>query len=153
MATSQRISVRPLLGALAAVASTAILAGCGGSAAQVNPQSLTGVNAAPSSHSSGVQPDACRSNGGVRATPCRVELTASNPGPVSVTLRTPHGAKGSVVEHDNCGTSGVATVAQGSGNTWIVTAGSTAGSCKARFNYFNNAQKVGWARIEIQNTI
>jgi hypothetical protein len=150
MATSQCLSVRPLLGALAAAA---ILAGCGGSAGQLNPQSLTGVTGATSSHSPGIEPDACRSNGGVRATPCRVQLSASNPGPVSVTLRTPHGAKGSVVEHDTCGTSGIATVTQGSGGTWNVTAGSTAGSCKARFNYFNNAQKVGWARIEIQNTI
>lgn len=97
-----------------------------------------------------MEPDHCKYSGGVRATPCRVQLSASKP-TVTVTLRTPKGSKGSVVEHDSCGgASGIASIS-GSGTSWQVAAGAMQGACKARFSYFNNAQKVGWVRIKIQN--
>ena len=70
-----------------------------------------------------------------------------------MTLRTPRGSKGSIVEHDTCGgASGIASIA-GSADSWQVTAGAMQGDCKARFNYFNNAQKVGWVEIKIQNQV
>jgi hypothetical protein len=146
--TSRYLTARSLLPAIALLGSALVLGGCGSAQNGIN-SALPASNAA----SSTVQPDKCKYQGGVRATPCRVQLSASNPGPITVTLRTPHGSKGSVVEHDSCGgASGVATIS-GSGTTWYVTAGATSGACKARFNYFNNAQKVGWVRITIQNSI
>jgi hypothetical protein len=136
-----------------AVAVAIAFAGCSGSQSALNPALATQAGQALGARSPVGAPDTCKYQGGVRATPCRVQLSASNPGPIAVTLRTPHGSKGSVVEHDNCGgASGIATIT-GSGDSWSVTAGSTAGACKARFNYFNNAQRVGWVRINIQNSI
>jgi hypothetical protein len=152
MVSPRHRSVRSALGAFAAIAAAAIVTGCGASQSQLNPQGSNQFSSAVATRST-VEPQACRYQGGVRATPCRVQLSASNPGPVTVTLRTPHGSKGSIVEHDSCGgASGVATIT-GSGDTWQVTAGSTAGACKARFNYFNNSQKDGWVRITIQSSV
>jgi len=143
---------RRLVFTTATVVAALALTACGGTQSALSPALST-----QSSQTVGARlpigDDTCRTQGGVRATPCRVQLTASNPGPIAVTLRTPHGSKGSVVEHDNCGgASGIATIT-GSGSSWSVNAGATIGSCKARFNYFNNAQKVGWARITIQNQV
>lgn len=152
MPTSRSMPKRSVLGALAIFAATAVLAACSGSQSQVSPAAPQ--TSAQSMQNSIFEPDACRHEGGVRVTPCRVDFTASNSGPQSVTLRTPHGSKGSVVEHDNCGgASGIATVTQGSDDTWVVTAGATAGTCHARFNYFNNGQRVGFAVLEIKNEI
>jgi len=151
MTTSRSVRPRSFFGASALLGAIAILAGCAGNQ---SPMSPTAPQSAQSMQSSTMGFDACRQQGGVRVTPCKVVFTASNPGPDTVTLRTPHGAKGSVVEHDNCGgVSGVATVTQGTGDTWTVTAGSTAGTCHARFNYFNNGQKVGFAVLTIVNQI
>ena len=58
------------------------------------------------------------------------------------------------MEHDRCGgASGKAVVTHDSGNTWTVTAGATAGDCRAKFNYFNNDQRVGWAELRIENDV
>jgi len=112
------------------------------------------MNSAAMLHNSAIEPDACLNNGGVRVAPCRILFNAGNPGPDTVYVRTPHGSKGSVLESDTCGgASGIATITQGSGNSWIVTAGPTTGRCKARFNYFNNNQKAGWATLRINNTL
>lgn len=89
----------------------------------------------------------------MRVTPCRVEFTVSNEGPTSLSVRTPHGSKGEVVEHDSCGgASGIASFS-GSGSSWSVTAGAKAGNCKARFNYSNNGKKVGFAVLKVDNDI
>jgi hypothetical protein len=94
----------------------------------------------------------CITKGGVSATPCSIDLNPSNPGPVSVSVATPHGSKGVIKEHDLCGDLGIATVS-GSGDSWTVTAGSSAGKCRATIAYFNNGQKVGYARIVIKNEL
>jgi hypothetical protein len=128
----------------------AILAGCSGSQNQLP----LGSSAAVQSPMIGMDAGSCPSKGGVKVTPCKVVLTASQPGPDTVTLQTPHGSKSSVVEHDTCGgASGIATVTEQSTDTWIVTAGATAGDCKAKFNYFNNGKRVGWAELKIENMI
>jgi hypothetical protein len=154
VAISRCLSARPLLGALTAVAASAMLAACGGSQAQLNPQGPAQVNAETVAHPLAVEPDVCLTNGGVRVAPCRIHFTVAHPGPDSVSVRTPQGKKGSLLESDQCGgASGIATIVQGSGNTWTVTAGPTTGHCKARFNYFNNNQKVGWATLRINNSL
>jgi len=148
MVLSQCLSVRPFAALASVAAAAALLAGCGGSQTGFAPQAVTQSNAATGA--SIMEPDHCKYAGGVRATPCRVQLTASHP-VVTVTLRTPKGSKGSIVEHDSCGgASGMATIS-GSDTSWQVTAGATLGTCFARFNYFNNDQKVGWVRVKIQN--
>jgi hypothetical protein len=137
-------------GALVSLASVAaILAGCSSGS-----QNQVPLGSSATAQSLMVGADACLSKGGVRVTPCKVVLTASQPGPDTVTLKTPHGSKGSVVEHDTCGgASGKATITQQSTDTWEVTAGAEAGDCHAKFNYFNNNQRVGWAELKIENMI
>jgi|SRR5579862_3389207 len=92
----------------------------------------------------------CRS---ISVTPHVIYFTASNPGPVTVTVHTQQ--QGTVSEIDDCGgASGVATVTQdtGSGNTWTVTAGAQQGSCKALYLLKNSSgQKIGHAVLHITN--
>lgn len=155
MYTSRCVSMRPLLGALSIIAAAGMLAACGGPQTSLNPQGPTQSNSAANGRSlSVIEPDVCQNSGGVRVAPCRIRFSAGNPGPDTVNVRTPGGSKGMVTEIDQCGgASGKATITQGTGNSWIVTAGPTAGRCKARFNYFNNNQKVGWAILRINNTL
>jgi hypothetical protein len=138
------------IGALVSLAfAAAILAGCSSGSQNQLPLGSSAV-----AQSVMVGASACLSKGGVRVTPCKVVLTASQPGPDTVTLKTPHGSKGSVVEHDTCGgASGKATITQESTDTWEVTAGAEAGDCHAKFNYFNNDKRVGWAELHIENMI
>ncbi len=150
MATS-----RYIYGLFAVAAAAGLLAGCSGS--QLSPQAPTQASSAL--HSPVTIPlvkGHCGAHGGVRATPCSVDLTVSSPGPDSVAVRTPKNKKGTLKESDNCGgPSGVATVTQGSGNTWIVTAGPTTGSCTAEFDYlsFKHGKKIGWAQLSITNSV
>ena len=135
------------LPAIAVVA--ALLAGCSGS---------QGVNPATSSGGSLLSPSVkggCQAHGGVRVTPCSVTFTASSSGPDTVSVRTPKTKKGTLSESDNCGgPSGIATVTQGSGDDWTVTAGSSTGSCTATFTFDNKRGKqIGWADISITNDI
>lgn len=135
------------LPAVAVVA--ALLAGCSGS---------QGVNPATSSGGSSLSPSVkggCQAHGGVRVTPCSVTFTASSSGPDTVTVRIPKTKKGTLSEGDNCGgPSGIATVTQGTGNGWIVTAGSSTGSCTATFSFDNKRGKTtGWADLSITNDI
>jgi hypothetical protein len=146
--------MRPLLGTLSIIAAAGMLAACGGSQSSLNPQGPAQLNSAVTTHSSAIEPDACLNSGGVRVAPCRIRFSAANPGPDTVYVRTPKGSKGMLRESDHCGgASGIATITQGSGDAWIVTAGPTTGHCKARFSYFNNNQKTGWATLRINNTL
>ena len=145
-----RLSVAPLAAAvIVAAAAAVLLAGCSGS-----PTQQVGPPIAPQT-----QPQVknhCTAHGGVRVTPCSVDLTASSSGPDSVTVRTPKNKKGSLSEADNCGgASGIATVTQGSGDSWIVTAGATTGSCTATFDFRagKHDKVVGWADLGITNSI
>ena len=147
-------SMRLAWGAFAAVAATAMLTGCRGSQPQMTPQGLSQLDSA--SHSrvvSDKKDEMCPPHkGAVRVTPCAVDLSSSNPGPITLRLKTPHGSKGLVKEHDVCGTKGIATISR-SGDTWSVTAGSNPGTCLANFAYFNNGHKVQFGRSRITNTI
>ncbi len=99
----------------------------------------------------------CRHHGDVRidVDPCSITFDASNPGPDTVTVSVPKDKKGTISESDDCGgASGIATVTQGSGDDWTVTAGSTTGSCTATFHYATKRGKVmGSAGLSITNTI
>jgi hypothetical protein len=145
-------SARYLLSAAAAVAATSIISACSGSSA-VTPTGSTQLNPMH-----GITPThTCRHHGAVRidVDPCNVDLTASNPGPVTVTVNARESKKGTLTESDNCGgASGIATVTPGSGDQWIVTAGSTTGSCAATFSFQNKRGKtVGTADLSITNSI
>lgn len=101
----------------------------------------------------GLQPndgggDHCRN---ISVKPRRVFFTVSNPGPVTVTVTTQQ--QGTVTETDTCGgASGIATVTQGTGDQWTVTAGAQQGSCKALFILANTSgQKIGQAVLHITN--
>ncbi|HKU81115.1 MAG TPA: hypothetical protein VJP76_03010 [Candidatus Tumulicola sp.] len=141
------ISGRVLVGTLAAAA---LLAGCGGSGSQVNPAGAM-QNVVVHRNVAG----GCSAHGGARVSPCTVDLNASNPGPDTVTTRNPRSKKGTFTESDTCGgASGIATVVLASGDQWTVTAGSTAGSCSAEFDYTApHGKKVGWAVLNITNEI
>ena len=148
-------SIRTLIGAMSAIAAAAIIAGCSGS--QVNP-SAGQPGTAMQVHSPVGLPavkDHCDAHGGVRVTPCTVTFDASNYGPDTVVTRTPKTKKGTLSESDDCGgASGIATVAQGSGNDWTVTAGLTAGTCTAEFDFTNHhGKKIGWATLSITNNL
>jgi hypothetical protein len=149
-------SPRNLSFGLAAALAAAMLAGCGGSQA-LGPAPVQGASS-QISHSPMLSPDVkggCTAHGGVRVTPCSVDFTASSTGPDTVTARTPKDKKGTLSEGDNCGgASGIATVTQGSGDDWTVTAGATPGSCTAVFDYKNKHGKlIGYADLSITNSI
>jgi hypothetical protein len=137
-------------------AAAGLLAGCAGGSQGVNPAAGTG-NPALVSHSSPIAnvKGGCTAHGGVRVTPCSVTFTASNVGPVSVTVRVPKNKKGTLSELDTCGgASGIATVTLGSGDDWNVTAGAETGSCTATFTYANKHGKTtGSAELDITNSI
>lgn len=136
---------------LSTVAAAALLAGCGGgSQSQLSPATAQQGAAVHQNVAGG-----CSAHGGARVSPCNVDLNASNPGPDTVTTRHPRSKKGTFTESDTCGgPSGIATVALSSGDQWTVTAGATAGSCSAEFDYTNkHGKKVGWATLNITNEL
>ena len=140
---------------MSAIAAAAIIAGCSGS--QMNP-SAGQPGSAMQAHSPVGLPavkNHCDAHGGVRVTPCTVTFDASNTGPDTVVTRTPKTKKGTLSESDDCGgASGIATVTQGSGNDWIVTAGLVAGTCTAEFDFTNHHGKVvGHADLSITNNL
>lgn len=148
----RRCVSRFICGATVLTGALALLAGCGGSQPQMTPLGFTQTNSVAAGQSL-MDPDSrpCPpQKGAVRVTPCRVHLKPSNPGPVTLTLKTPHGSKGSVREHDVCAAQGIATIT-GSGDTWTVTAGPNHGKCLANFAYSNNGHKVQYGRAFIRN--
>lgn len=73
-------------------------------------------------------------DGNMRVSPCPITLSASNPGPVAVTVGRQGNHKAKITETDDCASSGVATVTRLGNRHYSVAAGSTAGSCTAQFN-------------------
>lgn len=138
------------IAALGAVAVGALLAGCAGS--QMSPTPVAGVSS--SIHSPGVIPakkNGCQYHGNVRVTPCTITFNSNNQGPDTVVVRE---KKGTLSETDDCGgASGIATVTQGSGDTWMVTAGASTGSCTATFTLTKKGKTKGWADLSITNTL
>lgn len=94
----------------------------------------------------------CSRDGSVKVKPCSVSLSASNPS-TTVTVKAPK--QDTVTESDNCGgETGVATVTQGPGTTWAVTAGTSSGSCTATFTGTNKHGKAnGSAVLAITNSV
>jgi len=153
VATSS-LSARHILTLFAVAASAAILAGCSGSPS--SPVTPMGATQPASMLGTPFVKNDCPAHGGVRVDPCKVTFTASSPGPDTVIVRAPEGKKGFLVEKDDCGgASGIATVTQGSGDSWTVTAGAMTGVCKAMFRYHNGAHDkvVGHARLRITNKV
>ena len=153
MATSLH-SARYFAGAIVALATTGILTACGGSSPMA-PTTSTMQN--PAAHAP-LFPDVknhCPAHGGVRVRPCRLTFDASNTGPDTVTVRAPKSKKGTLTELDACGgPSGIATITQGIGDRWTVTAGSASGSCIANFKYANpHGRVVGHAELLITNNL
>ncbi len=140
--------IRYLLGSFAAAAAIGLIAGCSGSSSPMTPL-------ASAMQQSPAVKDHCTAHGGVRVDPCTVTFNASNPGPDTVTVRTPRDKKGTLQESDNCGgASGIATLAPGTGKQWTVTAGPTTGSCTATFSYVSKRGKtLGYADLDITNNI
>lgn len=158
MVTSRR-NLGASIAAFAFVAAATVLASCSGSQTPISPLVSPQQNAVVGAHLPIANPavkDHCPHHGDVRVKPCAVDFTASAPGPDTVVVRFAKDKKGTLSESDNCGgPSGIATVAQGSGKTWTVTAGSATGSCTAEFDRlgFKHGKKLGWAKLSITNSI
>jgi hypothetical protein len=144
-------SVRSLFGALTIAIAAALVAGCSGSQAPLTPAG--GQSMIPPQVK-----DHCPAHGGVRATPCAVDFTYSNPGPVTVTIRLPKDKKGTLSESDNCGgASGIATVTVNPSDPtqYTVAAGAVTGYCTATFDYNGGKHNklLGYANVNITNSI
>jgi hypothetical protein len=140
---------RPLFAGIALLSATAMLGGCAGSQSGATPQTST---QAPLQGRSILPDKNCTRQGHIKVTPCSVTLTVSAP---TATVTTKTQKHDTVSEADDCGgPTGIATVTQGSGNTWVVTAGATTGSCTATFTATNKHGKVkGSADLSITNTV
>lgn len=139
--------------AVAMIATSSFLTGCSGSQPFTTTPGLPqSSNAVHSILGTDMQAKCPVQKGAVRVTPCKVRLSPSNPGPITLTLKTPHGSKGSIKQHGGCGAKGIATIS-GSGHSWTVTAGSNPGTCRATFVYFNNGHRVQFARAFITNSV
>ena len=94
----------------------------------------------------------CTYQGHIKVIPCSVTLTVSMP---TATVTTKTNKHNTVSESDDCGgASGIATVTQGTGDTWIVAAGATTGSCTATFTATNKHGKTkGSATLSITNNV
>jgi len=145
-----RFPGRPFFAVAAAMSAAAMLAGCAGSQSGLTPQAST--QSAPQSHALSLPDSSCTHQGNVRVKPCSVTLTVSAP-EATVTVKAPK--KDTVTEADNCGgETGIATVANEQGDTYIVTAGTTAGSCTATFTAKNKKGKQsGSATLSITNSV
>jgi hypothetical protein len=142
---------------VAALAAAAVMAGCAGSHNQFNPtpSSPNSVVSSPAgvTGDSGMAPDGCRHVGIIHLTPCSIKFTSSHAGPVKVVVSVQNHIRGTVVEHNDCGgAAGVAKISRKSNYDWMVTAGSSSGDCEARFVYYHNGHKDGWAELRISNS-
>jgi hypothetical protein len=71
-------------------------------------------------------------DGSMAVSPCPIAFDASNPGPTEVTVGR-QGSHYQISESDDCASSGVATLTKIDNRHYSVAAGSTAGSCTAKF--------------------
>lgn len=140
---------RPIFATAALLSAAAMIAGCAGSQTGVTPQTS---QFAPQAHSPVLPDGSCTHQGKVKVKPCSVTLTTSSP-TATVTVKSPK--KDTVSEGDNCGgETGVATVAQAEGSSWVVTAGATTGSCTATFTSKNkHGVQSGSATLSITNSV
>lgn len=137
------------------LAAAAFLAGCSGMH-QVTPATNSAATAqiAQPGAQPPLSPDACRFVGIIRLTPCKIDFTSSNPGPKKVTVTIQHHINGTVVQHNDCGgVSGIAKITRVTNTLFRVKAGAMTGDCEARFVFFHNGNKDGWALLRINNSI
>jgi hypothetical protein len=140
----------PLFAGISLLSAAAMLGGCAGSQSGATPQTSAQV---PLQARSSILPDKnCTRQGHIKVNPCSVTLTVSAPTATATTKTQKHDT---VSEADDCGgATGMATVTQGTGDTWIVTAGATTGSCTATFTATNRHGKVkGSAELSITNSV
>lgn len=140
---------RPLFASIALLSVAAMLGGCAGSQTGATPQTSTQVPQVRSP----ITPDKnCTEQGHIKVSPCSVTLTVSMP---TATVTTKTNKHNTVSESDNCGgASGIATVTQGTGDTWIVAAGAMTGTCSATFTATNKHGKTkGQATLSITNSV
>lgn len=143
---------------IAALAAIAAIAGCAGSHGQFSPVSpvTSGSNFLQNGNQElfGGEPDLCRHVGIIRLSPCHVHFTSSESKPVLVAVTIQGHLNGTVVQHNDCGgLSGVAKISRRTNFRWKVAAGSSTGSCLARFIFYHNGSKEGWAELKIQNSV
>lgn len=134
-----------------ALSLAALLAGCAGSHQFGPTTSSDFTTQAPLSHASSPgAPDLCRHVGVISATPCQVKFTSA--GSQDVTIAVKGHMRGTVTQHNNCGgSSGVASISRVSNLDWKVTAGSTNGTCRVRFNFYHDGNNEGFAIVRIDN--
>ncbi|MBV9720153.1 MAG: hypothetical protein JOZ77_12610 [Candidatus Eremiobacteraeota bacterium] len=138
---------KPLLKGLGALSIAAVLAGCGGSMS--SPLSTTTL---PATQSQVISPDKCGHQHGVSVRPCKVTLTVSKPA-ATVTAKGPSSGTTFVVRDTRCTARNIATVT-GAGSTYTVTAGTTMGSCIAKFvDKDAKGHPIGTAQLSITNQV
>lgn len=139
--------------AIGALGLAGLLAGCAGGMS--SPQ---GTSVTPSTLSQSLPVNnalefaaKCKSDHGVSVKPCSVKLTVTSP-TATVTTKGPTG--GTFTFKDNkCTKKDIATV-EGSGNTYVVTAGTTSGSCKVVFtDKDTKGKKIGKATLDVTNKV
>lgn len=115
-------------GISALLGSVVLLAGCGaGQAPSASSMPATGLHSMDQNGQGRCQ------DGNVKVHPCHITFDSSNPGPTTVTLGG-SGDDGTITERDDCSSSGVATVTRVDNRHYTAAAGSTTGSCTARFS-------------------
>ena len=124
----------------------AMLAGCGGTGVPTTVPN----GAATSAVTRLASPDNCRHTGDVSASPCYVKLTVGQP-TATISVSGPSGSTISA-NSASCTDRGKATI-EGSGSTWQVSAGASAGRCIVRFVATSGGQKIGIVDVRIFNTI
>lgn len=79
----------------------------------------------------------CQNDGGFKVNPCSITFDANNPGPVQVSVTQNGDGRGNgrgIRESDNCASQNIATIVRDSKGVYTVTAGTSGGSCSARFS-------------------
>lgn len=144
------MNLKLLLGPIGALGVAAVLAACAGNTSSV-PQSTSSIPLSGAQQPMGVTPDKCGHQHGVSVRPCHVLLTVTNP-TATVTVKGPSG--GTFVARDaRCTKRDIATVA-GAASTYTVTAGTTSGSCVAKFvDKDTKGHPIGAAQLSITNKV
>jgi hypothetical protein len=145
-----RVTAQSLL-SITAIAMAGMVTGCagGGSAA-------TTVSGAIPQGVSQMQPAVisdgkCGHNHGVSVKPCTVTLTVSKP-TATVMTKGPSGGT-FAVRDQRCSARNIATVTGIGSNTYSVTAGTSKGSCEAKFIDKDGHNQIGIAQLSITNQV
>ena len=132
------------------LAVAAMLSACSGMGS-TTPSAANAPLALPQSMPDGFALDAnCPKKNGINVKPCSVKLSVSNPY-ANVTVKYPSGDD--IKDSDKkCANKNIATVA-GSDGTYVVTAGTSAGSCQVTFTVTSGKKLVGTGTLKITNDV